>query len=121
METVPTNIRIGGTLGLIGGIACIVCMVLFFRAEESALLDMGVYMLVAVMFFALAGGFFKGGQWSWSVLLLMTFLTIGAVGGSVIAGAMDFYVGAVLALIGVLIAANLAMPTSRVWADRLRI
>ncbi|MCL2031746.1 MAG: hypothetical protein FWH45_00355 [Methanomassiliicoccaceae archaeon] len=121
METVPKNVKIGGALGLLGGVVAVVCMAVFFEAEESALMKMGACMLTAVMFFALAGGFAKGGQWSWNVLLLMTFLTIGAAGSSVILGAIDLYVGVILVVIGVLIVANLAVPASKNWADRIRI
>jgi hypothetical protein len=120
METMPKNVRLGGALGLLGGVICIVCMALFFRAEDGALTEMGACMLTAVMFFALAGGFYKGGQWSWNVLLLMTFLTIGAVGGSVIVGAMDLYAGAILVMIGALIVVILSMPSSKIWANRMR-
>ena len=97
-----------------------VCLVLFFKVEESALADMGAYMLIAVMFFALAGGFAKGGQWSWDVLLLMTFLTIGVVGGAVVFETVDLYAGVILVLIGILIIASLSLSSSKIWANRMR-
>jgi len=120
MEIVPTNVKIGGALGFLGGVVCMVCLVLFFEIEKSALADMGAYMLIAVMFFALGGGLTKSGQWSWDVLLLMTFMTIGVVGGALVFGAVDLYAGAVLVLIGALIVVSLSMPSSRTWANRIR-
>ncbi|MCL1979027.1 MAG: hypothetical protein FWG60_02580 [Methanomassiliicoccaceae archaeon] len=120
METVPGNVKIGSALGFIGGVVCIISMALFFEAEESAVLDMGVYMLIAVMFFALAGGFTKNGPWSWEVLLLMTFLTIGIVVSSAVLGAVDPYAGAILVLIGILIVIGLSMRSSKTWANRMR-
>ncbi|MCL2149009.1 MAG: hypothetical protein FWH47_06710 [Methanomassiliicoccaceae archaeon] len=120
METIPKSVRIGSALGLLGGVAAVASMAVFFRAEDGALLDMGACMLAAVLFFALAGGLSKGGLWSWNVLLLMTFLTIGVAGSLVIVGAIDAYVGVFLAAIGALIAASLIAPASRNWADRIR-
>ncbi|MDR2698523.1 MAG: hypothetical protein LBB30_02440 [Candidatus Methanoplasma sp.] len=120
MEIVPRNVKVGGALGFLGGVVCVICLVLFLEIEESALADMGVYMLVAVMFFALAGGFAKGGQWSWEVLLLMTFLTIAVVGGSVVFEAMDLYAGIMLVIIGALIVVSLSVPSSKTWANRMR-
>ncbi len=120
MEKLPRIIKIGGALGFIGGIVGIICLVLFFEIEESTLTTAGVYLLVAVMFFALAGGFAKEGQWSWNMLLLMTFLTIAVIGCAAVFDAIDLYAGIILAAIGALIIASLAMPSSKTWANRAR-
>ncbi|MCL1811494.1 MAG: hypothetical protein FWG41_04695 [Methanomassiliicoccaceae archaeon] len=120
METVPRIVKIGCALGFIGGIICMIGLALFFEVEDSALANMGAYMLIAVMFFALAGGFAKGGQWSWNVLLLMTFLTIAAVGCSVIFEVLDVNVGIILVAVGALIVASLSMPSSKTWTNRMR-
>ena len=121
LEKVPGIVKFGGALGFFGGFVSMVCLVLFFDAEEGALAAMGAYLLIAVMFFALAGGFARGGQWSWNVLLLMTFLTIGAVGCLLVFEAMDLYAGAILAVIGALIILSLTAPSSKVWTNRMRI
>jgi hypothetical protein len=120
METVPRIAKMGGALGFIGGIAAILCMALFFEADEKMLAIMGAYMLIAVMFFALAGGFARDGKWSWDVLLVMTFLTVSAVGCAVIFDVADLYAGIVLIMIGVLIIACLSAPSSKTWANRTR-
>jgi hypothetical protein len=121
METVPNNIKIGGALGLLGGVISIVCMAIFLKIEDSAVAVMGVYMLIAVLFFALAGGFSKGGQWSWDVMLLMTFLTVGSTVCSVIIGITDIVAAAVLVLIGTLMVIILTSPASKTWMNRIRI
>ncbi|MDR1404176.1 MAG: hypothetical protein LBJ20_01220 [Candidatus Methanoplasma sp.] len=121
METVPRNVKIGGALGFLGGIISVVCLAFFFRPEETALVDMGVYMLLAAMFFSLAGGLTRGGQWSWNILLLMTFLTISAIGCAVVFSAIDLYVAITLAVIGAVIVASLSMPSARTWTDRMRV
>ncbi len=120
METIPRNAKIGGALGFLGGLIAMICIAMYFVPEESTLIDMGVYMLIAIMFFALAGGLARTGQWSWEVLLLMSFLTIGVVGAAVVFGAVDLYIGILLVIIGALITVNVAMPSSKTWADRMR-
>lgn len=119
-NTTPGAIRFGSAFGFIGGLICIFCMAFFFEAKNSALTDMGAYMLLAIMFFALAGGFSKGGQWTWSVLLLMAFLTISAAGCSAVFGAVELYAAAILIVLGALAVLCLAMPQSKIWADRMR-
>jgi len=120
MEKVPRIVKMGSALGFLGGVISIFCLAIFFTADNSALSAMGVYMLAAIMFFALAGGLARNGQWSWSVLLLMTFLTISCVGCSVIFSAMDLYAGIILVVIGALIVMSLALPSSKTWANRMR-
>lgn len=121
METVPRIVKVGGAFGFLGGLVSIICLAIFFEADEHVLVDMGAYMLFAVMFFALAGGFAKGGQWQWDILLLMAFLTIGAVGCAVVFGAVDLYAGVILVLIGALIVVSLTVPSSKNWANRMRV
>jgi len=121
MKKVPRTVKVGGALGFIGGLISIACLAIFFEADDSILMVMGAYMLVAVMFFALAGGLAKDGLWSWNVMILMAFLTIGVVGGSVVFEAVDLYAGIILIAIGALIVASLAVPSSKIWTNRMRI
>ena len=121
METMPRIVKIGGALGFIGGIISIVCLAVFFEIDESALAEMGAYMLIAVMFFALAGGFARDGRWSWNILLLMTFLTVGVVGCFVVLDAVDLYAGTMLAVVGALIVISLIAPSSKTWTNRMRL
>lgn len=120
MNAVPKMIKIGCALGFLGGLISIIFMVFFFHANKSMLVTMGVYLLIAVMFFALAGGLSKQSQWLWSTLMLMSFLTISAVGCAVVFGVMELYVGIILAAIGALIALSLSVPSSKTWANMLR-
>jgi O-antigen/teichoic acid export membrane protein len=117
LNTTPKIIKIGSALGFIGGLICIFCLAFFFEADDSMLTYMGVYMLLAVMFFALAGGLSRGGQWTWSTLMLMAFLTISAVCCSVVFEIVDLNVAIILAIVGALIVLCLAMPASRIWVD----
>jgi len=120
MNTTPRAIKIGSTLGFIGGLISIICMAFYFEADSNILVNMGAYMLIAVMFFALAGGLSRGGQWSWNVLLLIAFLTISTVGCTVVFDIVGLYVAVVLAVIGILIVVCLTMPSSKTWADMVK-
>jgi len=121
MEIIPRIVKIGSALGFIGGIISIICMAIFFKADDNALVSMGTYLLIAVMFFALAGGFARNGTWSWNMLLFMTFLTIAVVCCSVIFNATDLYASIILVVVGALIVLSLSMPSSKTWTTRLRI
>lgn len=121
METMPRNAKFGAALGFIGGIIGIACLALYFEPEESTLVDMGIFMLIAVMFFALAGGFMRTGQWSWDVLLLMSFLTIGFICAAVVFDIVNIEVAAVMVAIGALIILNLSMPSTKTWTNRMKL
>ena len=120
LNLLPRVIKIGCALAFLGGLFSIICMVLFFESDNSMLVTMGAYLLIAVMFFSLAGGLTKEGQWSWNTLLLMTFLTISAVGCTVVFEVVDLYAGILFVVIGALIVMCLMVPSSRTWADMLR-
>ncbi|MCL2317557.1 MAG: hypothetical protein FWC44_00670 [Methanomassiliicoccaceae archaeon] len=120
LNTAPRVIKIGCGLGFLGGLISIICMVFFFDSDKSMLLTMGMYLLIAVMFFSLGGGLTKEGHWTWNTLLLMTFLTIAAVGCSVVFEVMELYVGILLVAIGALIVVSLMVPSSKTWANMLR-
>jgi len=121
MIKLPRFVKVGSALGFAGGFISIACLAIFFAVNDNTLITVGAYMLIAVMFFGLAGGLTKGGQWTWNVLLLMTFLTLGVVCGGVVFNAVDLYAGVVLVVVGALIIVSIAMPSSRIWANRLRV
>jgi len=121
MKTVPRFVKVGCALGFLGGLASIFCMAIFFKADNNTLVNMGAYLLIAVMFFALAGGLSKSGLWSWNLLLLMTFLTIAAVCCAVVFSAVDIYPGAIMVIIAGFIIASLVAPSSRIWSNRMRV
>lgn len=120
MEAIPRNVKMGSVFGFLGGIVAIALMAFYFSPDESALVNMGAYMLIAVMFFALAGGLSRSGQWSWDTLVLMSFVTMGVIGATMVFDAVDLDAGLVLILINVLIIINQMMPSAKTWANRMR-
>ena len=97
------TIKTGCALGIIGGIVAMIGLVLYLEVDNSAVVTMSVYMLAAVLFFALAGAFSMNSQWSWKVLMFMNFVTLGIIIGGAIADYSNMWWAVVEAVIGILI------------------
>lgn len=121
METISKNANIGYTLGIIGGILGIACLAIYFKPEETAIVDMGVYMLISAMFFALAGGLTKFGQWSWNLLLLMSFITIGIICVAYVLEIVVLPVAIVFVILAALIVVILSLPPTKSWVNRMKL
>jgi hypothetical protein len=121
MEIMPKSMKIGCALGAIGGIISIICLVLFFEADESTILVMGVYMLLAVLFFAQTGAYTRNGQWPWDVLALVTFLTIGVVFAAMIFEVVEREPGILLIIIEALMIMALTRPSAKIWLSRIKV
>lgn len=109
------TIKAGCAFGLIGGIVAMIGLVLFLKVEENAVVTMGVYMLAAVLFFAIAGAFGKNSQWSWKVLMFMDFVTLGIIIGGTVAGYFDVWWAVIETAIGIIIVAISNSANSRLW------
>jgi len=114
------NSKMGCGLGILGGVICMVGLVLFLEVAQSAIVTMSLYMLAAVLFFALAGAFSRTGQWSWKVLMFMAFVTAGIVLGGTIVGYYDFWFGFIETVIGILIIAVGALGDTKKYLTRPR-
>ncbi|MDY0293138.1 MAG: hypothetical protein RBQ77_01000 [Candidatus Methanomethylophilaceae archaeon] len=120
MRDIPGKVKTAGMLGMLGGVICIVGMVLGFAPETEAVVNMGLCMLAAVLFFAVAGAFRSGGPWTWDTLMLMTFLCAGVTVAVTVLGSFELYLGALLVLISVILILVAACPNTKRWitADR---
>ncbi|MDR0523811.1 MAG: hypothetical protein LBG62_05270 [Candidatus Methanoplasma sp.] len=117
----PKKMHAGAALGAVGGVISMVLLALYFEADADYAAPMGACLLLASLFFAIAGGFTANGQWSWNMLTFMTFLAMGAVIALAIAEIIDLYSGAILAAIAALIVLALMFPSSKTWMERPRI
>ena len=81
MEARPTSLSAGALVATLGGVVAIVAMAMTITLENNAdaLGQVGYYLLTAVMFFAVAGGFRQNGQWPTELMILMSFVIIGLV------------------------------------------
>lgn len=117
MNTVPAKIQIGSILGLIGGVICLVSMFIEFVPEESNLPIIGFYLLMMVLLFALAGAFRIDGPWSWKMLNLLTYSTMGVAVAGIIAGYSNMYVGVIISIVCALIIIYLSFPSTKLWME----
>jgi len=84
----PGSMKAGMACGLLGGLVAFFALAFLFGVSDNgmdAVKEMAVYLLSAVAFFALAGGFSKTSQWNQNALLLYAFIVIGVMFG-VLAG-----------------------------------
>ena len=109
------TIKTGCALGIIGGIVAMIGLVLYLEVDNSAVVTMSVYMLAAVLFFALAGAFSMNSQWSWKVLMFMNFVTLGIIIGGAIADYYNMWWAVVEAVIGILIVIVSVSGETKIW------
>ena len=114
------TIKTGCALGIIGGIVAMIGLVLYLEVDNSAVVTMSVYMLAAVLFFALAGAFSMNSQWSWKVLMFMNFVTLGIIIGGAIADYYNMWWAVVEAVIGILIVIVSVSGETKMWLTEPR-
>ena len=117
METKPTSLKVGAFSAALGGVAMIIAMAMTIDlSTDDAIGKVCYFLLTAIVFFAVAGGFKKNGQWPVELMIIMAFVAIALV----IVGAI-FNVYSVWNMIAPLVLAILALVTvlgclsSSVW------
>lgn len=116
MDEIPMKANVGCAIGLIAGAFCFGIIALEFQATEDGLITMGLYVLIACLFFALAGAFSKNGQWNSDMLTLMIFLTMGIIAAFAISSYVDMYFAVVLELMAAILLFDGILSKS--WIDR---
>ena len=107
MQTRANSLTFGAVIAALAGAITIGLMAAQFTGiDDSDVLGVCcVYLVVAVLFFALAGGFKENGQWNVSMMQLMCFVIIAiiAFGAIVQIYSIAFTVVAVIAAVLVLV------------------
>ena len=94
--------KAGLFVGLIGGLLSFFAMAYTFSPDmDDALVSMGILLLIAVMFFAIAGGFSKTSQWTQNVLLGFSLLTVGVSVASMVIGYVPLWISAIETVLAV--------------------
>ncbi|MDD4244563.1 MAG: hypothetical protein PHI62_00095 [Candidatus Methanomethylophilaceae archaeon] len=122
MTDKPTMVSAGKTLAILGGIICIIGTALTFDAGSSNIMvEIGLPLLSAVLFFAVSGELNVNGSMKRSVMIFMSFLNIAVLAFGTIYGTVDLYLGAVLILLAVgVLALSSSSGTARwIQADRI--
>ena len=105
----PGSMKIGMCMGLLGGLVAFFAMAFLFDIDDEPLQTMAICLLVAVLYFALAGGFSKTSQWNQNVLTAYCFITIGVMFGVTIVEYIPLWFGVIELVLGVIaLAAGLA-------------
>ena len=114
MTDKPTIVSAGKTLAILGGIICIIGTALTFDAGSiNVMVEIGLPLLSAVLFFAVSGALNVNGGMKGGVIAVLTFGTI--------YGTMDLYLGAVLILLAAAVLASISSSGTARWiqADRI--
>jgi hypothetical protein len=114
----PTGIKAACGMGLLGGVLSVAFMSLSYGPEEETLPLVAFYMLIAVLFFAIAGAFTKNSQWKFGVTEFMIFITIGTIGACMAADYVAVPYGAVLIVVAVCLMILTALPSTKSWLDK---
>jgi len=117
MAVTPNGIKTALGLSLIGGAFSVACLGLFNNFEENLLIIAPMYMLTAVLFFALAGAFTKNSQWGWRVALFISFLNLGIIAGCTAAEYFELWAGIVLMVFAICIIILEILPSSKKWLN----
>ena len=115
MTATPKKMVFGAALGLIGGIIAIAAMAASWNGTVDSMYDVGLNMLIACMFFAVAGSFSR-----YTPVEGRTVLVLAAVCEAVVLLGI-FYLYLVLAVIGAVNILFAACPTVTSWVDTNRI
>ena len=101
----PGSMKAGMALGLFGGLVAFFGLAFLFTVDDSGMdsvVEMAVFLLVAVAFFALAGGFSKTSQWTQNALMLYCFIVAGILFGALVADLVPLWFSIIEIILAVL-------------------
>lgn len=122
MQTRPTSLNVGALVAALGGVVAIIAMAMTVTIEGNmdAIGQVGYYLLVAIVFFAVAGGFKQNGQWPTELMILMSFVLIGLVIVGAILDVIGIWVMIALLVMAILVLVTvLGCLSSSVWFGKL--
>ena len=121
MTATPKKMVFGAALGLIGGIIAIAAMAASWNGTVDSMYDVGLNMLIACMFFAVAGSFSRFTPVEGRTILALAAVCEAVVLLGIFYSAFDFVLYLVLAVIGAVNILFAACPTVTSWVDTNRI
>jgi len=121
MSERPGKVIITSALAIIGGILTIASMAMYFNpSDEKVLTEVGLALLIAVLFFAVGGTMYRNGQSSWKSTVFLCFVNVAIIACDVLYKTMNQNFGVVLFLLALFVALLTACPSTAKWiaADR---
>lgn len=105
--------KFGMILAGIGGIIAIFGLPYSYLEDTSTFVPLGVFLLLAVMFFALCGAFNKTGQWTPKALNVYAFITAGITLAVTVVEYINVYLGIIEFVIALLIVVISYIPATK--------
>ena len=94
MTNRPSIVKKAFALGVIGGVVAFIAMIDTFAFETDAIVGACVNMLVAVLFFAVAGAFRTHGPGGWGTVVFMATIATASAIGATVFGSLNIWFGA---------------------------
>ena len=117
MNSRSTTLSIGALFAALGGAAALVMMFADFNVDaETLFAGLSFYLLVAALFFAVAGSFSKNSQWSYGLVIAMNLVIAAIIIAGIVISFISWQYGLVLlvALI-VELATIILAKDAKVW------
>lgn len=118
MKETNKSVRTCSAVAMLGGLVAIACMALTYAPGEDTITVISFYMLVSVLYFALAGAFTRNSQWNASLTVVITFMTLGIIIVAAMYGSFSYNVAMVLGIFGLVILIASVLPSVKSWLDR---
>ena len=117
METKPTSLKVGAFFAALGGVVAIIAMAMTIDLKaEDAIGKVCYFLLTAIVFFAVAGGFKKNGQWPVELMIIMSFVAIALVIVGAILSVYNIWIMIALLVMAILVLVTvLGCLSSSVW------
>ncbi|NLN72434.1 MAG: hypothetical protein GX137_06600 [Thermoplasmatales archaeon] len=121
MRKKSSIVSTGRALATLGGIACIIGLAMTFNTDSgNVIVEIGVPLASAVLFFAVSGGLNEGSCMKRGAIVFLSFLNVSILTFVTIYGTMDLRMGAVLILLalGVLVSGASSGTARFIGTDR---
>ncbi len=105
--------KLGMILAGLGGCVAVGAFAFTYESALTTFVPMGALILLAVMFFALAGAFNTTGQWSPNALTYYAFIIAGVAVGVTLAGYINVYIGVAEIILAALVIVISNNPETR--------
>ena len=117
MNSRSTTLSIGALFAALGGAAALVMMFADFNVDaENLFAGLSFYLLVAALFFAVAGSFSKNSQWSYGLVIAMNLVIAAIIIAGIVISFISWQYGLVLlVLLIVELAVILLAKDAKVW------
>lgn len=117
----PKVVKFGFLLGILGGLLAILASIYAYDSTESSVINVGICLLVMILFLMLGGGFAPNGNGTWGVVTGIAAVTTGICIAMILYGNIDKWLGSAMAVIAMVIVLVAANRKTGLWIKANRI